>query len=215
MLFLLDMGCPMDASESESLQADEGWEPVPVTLAIGKGDNIFIVSEAGVLSPWHIPYVYENRNGIDAILFADSPADEGRSNRFAVDVDDGIYVYSLGARSFLQSRNARWREHYIPRFIGLGVFVAACSLLVILWRRSRRARYVGVAAILVGAAVGVVTGGTRATCYIMMPLFSHRDEQAIVQQRQLLDSYHERGIIGDEAHRRATEALNQPNQTPP
>jgi hypothetical protein len=58
--------------------------------------GVFPITEAGILDPWGVPYVYENRAGLTAGLEF-SPADDRFNGNYAVKVDDGVYVYSVGA----------------------------------------------------------------------------------------------------------------------
>lgn len=191
----------------ETAQA-RGYERIVMGLAIGKGGEPFLISSAGVLSPWHVPYVYENRRGCDASAFAGSPAERDKGRRYSVEVDDGVYVYSVGGEVYAGRLWVRWWEDMRLRLVGGGM--AAVALGVAVWPLRRQKRWFRRAAAATGlgamAAGALVTGMFQATCYIMSPISSYRDPAIVARQKQLLDRYREAGVIGEAAYRRALRA---------
>jgi len=207
---------PKDAAEFDKLfgstergPADKGGlETVPIELAISEGDDIFFLDQAGVLSPWFVPYVYENRNGLDQARFEGSPADMDAANRYSARVDEGVYVSSIGGQ-FCANKLAHleW-ENDLHLFVGGGLLLVAVVFLVLAIRTSWRPVMTGAAAVLV-AGVGLGTGGLRVTCYITSPPFSYRDREMVAQRIELLDKYHSKGVIGDKAYKRALSVLGR------
>jgi len=193
-----------------------GVRPFPVRLAIGEGDNVYILSSAGVLSPWFIPYVYENRRGLDPARFRDSPAEEDGERRYSVAVDDGVYVYSVGAQEYAAKLDRLWWRDNWPRFAGVGLLLAAVVMLVVFLRRVRWGRKAALAVTVAAAGAGAFVGtAARVTCYIMAPLFYRRDPQMLARRRELLERYRRRGVIGQEAYEKALSAMELKLGEPP
>ncbi len=217
---------PQDLEELAPLGLDAalGLEPSPqgesrpvvVDVAIDRADNLLLLCPAGVLSPWLLPYVYENRNGLDPDLCRGSPADADPKRRYSVRVDEGVYVYSIGGRLYAEEMDRLWWERNRPRFFGAALLAAALVLTVVLAvRRGRRGR---AAPVVLLAAAFAGAGGHflgQVTCYVMAPLFYERDAKMVARQRALLDTYHRRGVIGDEAYDRAVAALKLEPTTRP
>jgi hypothetical protein len=193
---------------------DLGWTHVrpyiEVEFAIGKSDTLFIIGPTGAMTGWLVPFVYENRTGLDPALFADSPANGRKSDRYSARVDDGIYVYALGGQLYSRDYDARWWEYHGPRMAGGGLLLLSLGALVVLWRSSRKAAIAGAVIALGAGGLGTLAGSTYATWYVMVPLFGRRDAQMVAQQKELLDKYRSRGIIGDATHQKALAALDKP-----
>jgi hypothetical protein len=81
------------------------------------------------------------------------------------------------------------------------------AVLVALLFRAK-AGIMGVVALLAsgGAGVGAHTL-SRATCYVMSPLFRRRDPAMVVRQKELLQRFHAAGVIGDATYRKSLSAL--------
>lgn len=183
-------------------------ETTHAELTIGPEGDLFFTGPAGVLTFWKTPYVYENRQGLAASLFDSSPASANADSRYCTQVDDGVFVYSTGARDYASKRDTEWWVYNGPRLFGGGLLVAALTLLVLLIRVSWKAGIVGaIALVLSGGYTWYVGGRSYTTCYIMSPTFSQRTPEMVSQQRELLDKYHARGILGDEAYKKAMAAL--------
>ncbi len=175
-------------------------------IGITRDDRMFLLSEAGVLSPWHIPYVYENRSGLEPSAFADSPVDRDPDRRFSVAVDDGVYVYSVGGEFYVEQLRQQWWERNLPRFVGAGLIALALVSAVAL-SLSRVGAAANFIALAISAALGL--GGhaaSYATCYVPSPLFSYRDSAMVQRQKELLARYRDAGVIGEATYQRAVEA---------
>ncbi|MEI7834831.1 MAG: hypothetical protein WCK05_00295 [Planctomycetota bacterium] len=99
-----------------------------VDLGVDASDRIYALTPAGVLSPWAIPYVYENRSGQDARAFAGSPADADTQRRYSVEADKGVYVYSLGDQSLAERIDAAEQPaggRWASRIAGGGLFAGS------------------------------------------------------------------------------------------
>jgi len=188
---------------------DSELKPVPMEVAVGRKDSLFFLSPAGVLSPWLVPYVYENRNGLDPNIFRDSPVTRDRRGRYSVRVDDGIYVYSVGGQVYSRKFDREWWAYYGPFFAGCGLVLASVVLVVVLMRRSKKLGLIGGMAMLVSAGGIYALKACYITCYVPSPLFSYRYPEILSKQRELLDSFHQRGVICDETYTKALAALER------
>lgn len=169
-------------------------------VAIDSDDRLWVIGEGGVFSPWWLPYVYENRSGLTAGSFEGSPVDAWGSGRFSVRVDEGIYVLSVAGELWDDEYRADWWWRNWPRFAGAALIAAAVALAFILRRRMKNTA----AAVGFGMMVGFGAHATGwSTCYVMSPLFHRRDPAAVERRRELLEKYHDQGVIGDEAYRKA------------
>lgn len=199
----------------ESNRSDDS-PGVPIEIAIGADNNVFVLDHAGVLSPWRLPYVYENRKGLDARLFDGSPADSDHKRLYSTQVDDGVFIYSVGGQIFAQRLDQMWWERNTPRMIGGGLLLAAFVLTALLLRSSKKAAGAGLIVLIASGAAGAgMHLASHTTCYVMSPLFHRRDAAMVDKQRQLLDKYHQSGVLGDEAYRKALAAIQQGPATQP
>ncbi|MBS3735405.1 MAG: hypothetical protein KGY99_10890 [Phycisphaerae bacterium] len=197
---------PRDVTSS-----DEDPDRACAVAVLGDGERM-LIDGGEVLSPWRVPYVYENRRDAPAAAFAESPAEEGLDERYAVRVDDGIYVWSAGGRMYADELRPRvWKRRGL-RLFGVGLLAVAAGGAVWLTLRSRRRRLAGVlgavALAVGGAGGGLADAAHRMTCYIMMPVFNKEDRRQIVKQRrELLDRCHRRGVLSQQAYQRALRTL--------
>lgn len=203
-------GDPMDDEVLAQFKS-EGQEMRETTLAVDKANRLYVLGPAGPISPRLLPYVYENRNGLDASVFAGSHATDDEP--YAVKVDEGVYVWSLGGREAWQDYRKAWWSYNLPRMLGGAILAAVVAILVIAWLRKSdwRGRYI-LAAGLGLLGIGVTVLG-RATCYIMASGV-RRNPEITAQRRALLDTYHNNGVIGEEAYRRAVEAIENIGRAP-
>ncbi len=199
----------------------EGAEPpiVPAVeevaeaeLAITKSGDLLLLGPGGVLTPWLVPYLYENRTGLPASAFGDSPCDRDSRRRFSAKVDDGVFVYSTGGELFAAEYDVSWWEYYGPRMAGVAMLLAAAVCVVLLWRAWRwRAVYgmIAVVAAVVGASmVAALLPAICVTGTAMRPAFAYRGPAMVVRQRELLEKYRERGVISAETFRKSASYLD-------
>ncbi len=205
----LDEFLDADVYERYPLSLMRGAETVTLDVAIDSDDGIWVVGGGGVFSPWGLPYVYENRAGLPAESFEGSPAGAWGSGRFSVRVDEGVHVSSVAGELWDGEYRADWWWRNGPRFAGVALIAAAVALAFSMRRRMKNTA----AAVGFGVMIGFGAHATGwSTCYVMMPLFYRRDPTAVERRRELLEKYHEKGVIGDEAYRKA---LSSPGIAPP
>jgi hypothetical protein len=180
--------------------SDDGGEITVVWREHGDElEYLLVADDAGIYSPSLLPFMYENRRGLRPELFGDSPANEDANRRFSIEVDDGIYVYSLLGRELIAELRAA--QLWAWGLASAGVACLLGALVLVFWPRPGKAGRLGMwLAVVVGSIVFGTAG--RTTCYIMAPLFYRRRPEIIAQQRKLLDEYHERGVINDETYAR-------------
>jgi len=120
-------------------------------IAIDKSNNIFILSDAGILTPWTDPYIYENRTKGDQKRFGHSIVSSDKHRRFSIKVDNGIYVCSVGAYYRTKDYDSQLWERYGPRVIAC-IPVFAIAILGCVLRRK------DFAAIIPAALFGLLLG---------------------------------------------------------
>lgn len=190
-------------------------QPTRVEIAIDRANNIFLLDRAGVLSPWLLPYNYENRTGRDADAFRHSLADEDQWG-YSVRVDEDVYVSSSGGYLYAgQVRRIWWRRNG-PRMFGvllivIGVAVAVCGAV-----RGREGRpLLAISAVIPGFLLGgFLHVSNRMTCYVMQEIFSRRSPEMVSLQMELLEKYRENGVINQETYGRAVSAVRRETPQP-
>lgn len=218
--FRQDKGrAPRDAAEFSDVlpdyllaraRKDNAWQ-VQMDLGITRTDNILVLSPAGVLSPWFIPYVYENRTGADPASFVDSLATRDQRGWCLARVDERVFVYSVAAQFYAKRYDEEWWDYNGPRFLGAGLLVLALGSFVLLVRSTAWGSAKGMAAILVSGALGYLTSeALQVSCYAARSLFHRRDPQMLTQQRELLEKYRNRGVIAEATYKKAVAALENP-----
>jgi hypothetical protein len=199
-----------DYYESRSLQ---GKQPPSIELevAVTKNDNLLIPTHQGILSPWLLPYVYENRSNLDAAAFEFSPVNRDPNGRYSVCVDKGIYVYSVGAKNYAEINDRLRQENVTIQLVGMSFLLVAIALSILAIRAAEHRLKAG---FMVTIAMGLSTllgpglyGLNTATCYYMIPFFSRRDPQMVVQQKDLLDKYRAAGVISEETYKKSLAAV--------
>ena len=196
------------------LPKGEKLETVERELAIGHDDVLFLIGPAGVLTPWQMPYVYENRRDTDTALFADSPVDSYRAGRYSVKIDEGGYLWSVGAKSYSEEYYGLWLGDVIIRCIGAGMILVAVGL--IWWNIRGRARIPVVVGLILSAVAGVkCDSAVYMSCCIMTATFSNRDPAMVSRRMELLDKYRVAGAISDETYDKSLESMGlKPDQQP-
>ncbi|MEI7834832.1 MAG: hypothetical protein WCK05_00300, partial [Planctomycetota bacterium] len=187
-----------------------------VEVGIGKSDDLYILSPAGVVSPWLIPYVYENRRGCDAKAFADSPADKDIRRRYSVQVDEGVYVSCVGGESVAADYDRRWRHWICWKILGGSLMAGAFTFLALLVRVSLRKTAAGIVGgfllLLSSASTGVVF---QVTCYAMLPPFSRRSFAIVSRRMELLEKHRAAGVINAATYEKTKAVLDNGPATRP
>jgi len=196
-----------DEEELSRVIKDLELETVKRELAIGHDDVVFLIGPTGALSPWQMPYVYENRHDAAGTLFADSPADSYGAGHYSVKIDDGVYIWSVVAKNYSDEYWASWFKFVMIRCTGVGLLILAIGLTW--WKVRGRARIPAVIGLVIGAAAGATPAVTRsiALCYVMTPIFGHHDPAMVSRRRALLDKYREAGAISVETYAKSVESM--------
>ena len=179
-----------------------------VDIAIDSHDNLFLLDKSGVLSPWLLPYIYENRTGHDAKAFQGSLADGDRWG-YAAKVDDGVTISSSGGYLYARELNRLWWQRNGPRGFGVSLIVFGAVVAIFAARGKLVRPLTGLLAVIPGFLVGGFFSTVNyATCYISSGLFSHRSPEMVALQLELLEKYRQNGVINDETYRRAAAAAH-------
>jgi hypothetical protein len=166
---------------------------------------------------WGIPFIYENRRGFSGKDFAYSGATKDQKRIYSIRVDDGIYVWSLGAR-----KEYPGYSHNALIIFTASALVAAISLLFLgLYIRqsirdfgSRRVfiRYAApvlssLAAILVGFILAemasIIVSGS---CYRISVTGTRSPEDSSSYLR-LLRKYRDNGVISESAYEKVEKNI--------
>jgi len=189
-----------------------------VQVAITRNNCFYLLGPNGVYDPSITPYGYENRNGLDGKLFADSITNSDPRHKFSREVADGVYVYSYNARHYYETY---WGRLVARRGRIYGFGALALGLWVVAVYRARKYR-LGKAS-LVFPAVGAILAlgfshATWATCYLpsSMPRRNPKDLDA---QKRLLEQFRDSGVITAETYGKAmmgyeTDAVFVPSKEP-
>ncbi len=175
------------------------------------GPVTLLRADIGPVTPWPLPYFYENRNGAPAGTFARSPVDEDESRRWSNAVADGVYVWCVDGRHLARRERAlRVRQGAIA---GAGLLLASAAAG--LWWRARRRSGVrwsltaGVAcllALLAAASVGPFLRSAAPRSHHTRFDLSRRPPIA-AECEQVLAAYRDRGAIRPETHDRLVAGL--------
>lgn len=189
------------------LRRDRRSVPVTLQVAIGKSDNIYVLTPGGVLSPWYVPYVYENRRGHDAMAFRESPVNCDKNGEYSVRVDEGVYVYSVGGQVLVEELYAKWRLYTWVRVGGAALLVVALAYLIVLVIRSKVTIPSGLAAVILACITGLILVYATAKWYPIRSPFSERRARVASRCKEVLTQYHARGITSDETYAKALESI--------
>ena len=202
------------------IDSDQPCEPDErrVQIAISQNDCFYLLGQNCVFDPSITPYGYENRNGLDAKLFANSIANSDPQRNFSREVAQGVYVYSYNAKHYYEIYRgrllARRAKIYGFGILALGFFVVAAY-------RVRKYR-LGKASLVFPALAAILAFGashaTWVSCYITnsMPRRNRKDLDA---QQRLLEQFRDSGVITPETYRKAilgfeTDAVFVPSKDP-
>ena len=185
------------------------------TVATSVSDTAFPISEAGVYSHWLIPYVYENRRGLDPSQFAGSPADRDHGRWYSVQADEGIYAYSVGAMIRSREHAPHMLKCYGWMGITLAVVLVSLGLFLFLpeetaspfenfgGRLFRVVVFPAVALFLGFVLVPRLTGGPLR----YFGLDRHADMRTAYVEE--MERYRDSGVIDEITFTRITEALER------
>ena len=173
-------------------------------------------------SIWGEPFIYENREGLDPLKFADSGANRDPNLVYSICVDKDVYVWSLGAEQDYHNYRI-WHPLLVTaRIIVILVSLSFFGLYVAGFARIIGARYAHRSkigrrlrvemSVIGGALVWVliafmVSMPFFSTCYRIGFFHSRPGPELEKKYLHLITQYHERGIISDSAYRKLTETV--------
>jgi hypothetical protein len=122
---------------------DEGLSPVADIIKRTSNEHSPVIlrrcriTPSGVLSWWGEPLIYENRRGKSPSEFVWSKLDHDLKREYSRKVDDGIYIWSVGA----MEASPRWRAKNIRVTISLfATLILSLGLLCAFVRKAVRMR---------------------------------------------------------------------------
>jgi len=184
-------------------------------VAFGRGGEAFLLREGQVLSPWWMPHVYENRQGLSAGSFAGSPADGDSARRYSIELDDQVYVSSVGGQVYAEDLERLWWTDVSWRAFGVSLILLA-GVLVLLLRRVGALAALGALALVASALGGVgLDSMSRITCYAMMELFGRRSTEMVARREKLLRKHRDAGVISRQTYEKALASMKLPAGSPP
>jgi hypothetical protein len=195
----------------EPKKPERPYQAFAAELAVAKNGEVYIITPGGIDSPWLLPYIYENRNGLDSSAFAHSPVNRDAAGRYSVRVDDGVYIYSAGGESYARVVFVQRVWAIALLAASLAMFITAIVYAVKNVRQARR-RVVAFSSswnAVFGTvlAAGVIAVINTPMCYAMIPLFSVHEPKMAARQRELLDKYRAAGVISEETYRKSLAAV--------
>lgn len=185
------------------------------------------VDQSGVLSVWGEPFIYENHKGLDSAKFADSGAIVDRKRAYSIKVDEGVFVWSVAA----QQAYAEYRTNSVQFYTVITILLVSAILLLAFYTRltlqaGARSRWIGMRRFGRTASMFVWNGLLMApiisfivmsyplrTCYAIASSTS-RSPELTKDYVQLIEKYHQRGIIGDRAYRKMVKTVEEPPNCP-
>jgi hypothetical protein len=205
---------------------DEGLAPIRHLLKDDHRQNLqwnrhYPSTRNFPLTIWGEPFIYENRRGLDPMKFSNSGATHDRKRIYSVQVDKGIYVWSLGAKR-AQHTYDTWNPKLrvatrgcvaIALAFVLCYLVMTVRVIVLAGRYGENSSLFGfVSWVLVRD--GLLSIFTAAICFPVITgptcyegcRFARRTPKLTNDYVALAKKYHERGIIGDDAYRKIAEA---------
>ncbi len=186
-------------------QKDPGaYEVSPIEVGLTSNMHVFLIGGGGVLSPWRMPYIYENHRGQEPAAFKGSIAADDDDRQWSVRVDDGVYISSMGEFYVFNDPLPPFTGELIA-LCGIGVMILAIVIGAVGCSRRRSAgkRFVMAGVLLAGTALGV-SMALPTMCYKAAALLRRRPEMAKLH-RELLDKYRAAGVITPETFARATK----------
>jgi hypothetical protein len=177
-----------------------------VQVAISPNNCLYLLGPNCVYDPLFTPYGYENRNGLDGKLFAGSIANRDPGRNFSREVAPGVYVYSYNARKYYRTYQgnllARWGRIFGFAALAFGLLVLAGYRVSKYGLSKPPLVFPALAAMLAFAASSTV----RVTCYIPSPM-PRRNPKDLAAQKQLLEKFHNSGVINSETYAKAMKCF--------
>jgi len=184
--------------------------------------------DGGILSSWLEPFIYENRRGLPEDLFTDSPVNQDKGQYYSLKVDDGIYVYSVGAMIKYKSYAELLSEIKMMKILSLAIAIISIILIIVFIRLFIKAKrpakeppkpWVSILRIISGTIlalasifIALIPWSVTITCYAMSSFGLHSRPRMIKEYNTLLDKYHQRGVINQQTYQKIKTALDDVNK---
>jgi hypothetical protein len=185
-------------------------------IVLAQNGAVYLLEDGIVLSPWLFPYVYENRAGLPAEAFRDSPAGIAGATDFSIRVDEGVFISSIGDLRMHEEWSAKERTILNRIAAFLGVLCVLGALLVIAWRRPAAGRRRGPGGVTTAVVIVLSTllslflqAGRRTTCYVCSFFGDWRRPESAAVQRALLEKYRDAGVIRPDTLARLLAAIEK------
>jgi hypothetical protein len=195
-----------------------GKLPKEYNEKIRSGSRDMAAYGEGILSPWLEPFIYENRTGLDAKLFADSPATLDTGRNYSAKVDEGVYIYSAGTMLFYREYKWLLIEMWSVRII----FCLLLILFIVLFARTKpkttgkppvwQQVIKGVGGTILILASLFVSQATMVTCYIMNSFGLYRRPEMMAEYNKLLEKYYQKGVINQATYDKVKKAMDEVNK---
>jgi hypothetical protein len=178
----------------------------------------FLRTDAGPVSLYLLPYLYENRRGAPPGVFAHSPVDADPDGLWSRQVDDGIYVLCTDLKWLAEERAAERAAYCLLLLRTAGPALLFGILFAFSTARARRRGAkaglgrtillrVGGTILLLGSLLPWA-GNAMITCYSPARLsLRHRTAMA-AECRRVLTRYREQGMIRPETCQRFLDVLD-------
>jgi len=178
-------------------------------------------SAVGPLSRWEVPYVYENRRGIDPEKFADSPVEKEHAERYSLKVDNGIYVYSSGGYELSKDYDLHAKYRYFLKWGPLALLAYFLTIYIVVSKRWKPSTE-GMTALEMRKRSAKIAGkcilvflSLIFTFFLLVvdcgPISLPREKrpQYTKTYRALLGKYKDRGVIKEETYKTLLETLKK------
>jgi hypothetical protein len=180
-------------------------------------------NSSGILTLWGEPYIYENRNGLDPGKFSGSGASFDRKGMFAIRVDEGIYVWSIGARRAYGTYST-WKTRRVAAIVIFLIIALIClrqyveCMRRVVSRQKREGAVIFPLTMLKIAAreifvLGIVLLATvplASQRYSILSDIAYTNPRAMrprSEYESLMAEYHDLGIINDAAYDRIINSM--------
>ncbi len=184
-----------------------------VDYVLSAKHDVFITSPVGILSPWLLPYMYENRTGSSAAQYAASPVNAGERDRFCIEIDSGVFLYSVGALVTDELHAPAAQKRGLMRVSGPALLILALVVWFLQFRRGWK-NGLGTAgaflALVVVCCIILLPSTVRYGPHTDMHPFIGRSPAMVDRQKGLLASYRAKGVISEETYRKHLATIDTP-----
>lgn len=181
----------------------EGLEYEQYILTIDNSEVPFILKDEQVVDWWYfLPYLYENRAGFSKTVFGDSFVNDDTHQQFSYRVDDGVYVYSIGAMHYAQeleqNNNCMVLLNRYTNILMVMFILSIVGLTVKMYLSSGRKKILLICTIIAYGAASFVVGHLgKEPLDFMRHHISHLTPAMVQQQKNMLNLYYDNKVINE------------------